>query len=170
MSQAMPIAPIPSGPTTVTADIPCRKCGYNLRGLSTDARCPECGIAVAASVSGDLLRFCDPEWVKLLARGTQMISLGVALAFFLDISNIATTLTIRNRAPSINSLAVLAGNVLIVIGSWWLTTPDPSGIGEDKYGTVRKIIRITLVIGIVNGLITLATSLTTLPPVRSQLV
>ena len=40
MSQAMPIAPIPSGPTTVSADIPCRKCGYNVRGLSTDRAVP----------------------------------------------------------------------------------------------------------------------------------
>ena len=106
----------------------------------------------------------------LLLRGTQMIIAGVVVVFFAVIAQIALALMIGNRARLIGSLAVLAGNVLIVIGSWWLTMPDPSGIGEDKYGTARKIIRITLVIGIVNTLIALVPTLTTLPPDLSQLV
>ena len=33
-------------------DIPCPSCGYNLRGLSLDRGCPECGLKiVAASLS-----------------------------------------------------------------------------------------------------------------------
>lgn len=30
----------------VTADLPCRRCGYPLRGRPVDSRCPECGLAV----------------------------------------------------------------------------------------------------------------------------
>ena len=30
-------------------DLACRRCGYNLRGLSTDGACPECGTAVGQS-------------------------------------------------------------------------------------------------------------------------
>ena len=37
-------------------DFQCRTCGYNLRGLDTDGRCPECTTAVGRSVHGDLTR------------------------------------------------------------------------------------------------------------------
>ena len=30
------------------------------------------------------------------------------------------------------------GNLLMLIGSWQMTEPDPSGVGEDRYGTVIK--------------------------------
>src|SRR5215204_640282 len=30
-------------PRTITRDLPCLKCGYNLRALATDTKCPECG-------------------------------------------------------------------------------------------------------------------------------
>ncbi|HEV7298948.1 MAG TPA: hypothetical protein VGN72_06240 [Tepidisphaeraceae bacterium] len=36
--------------TIVEADVPCIACGYNVRGLPTDNRCPECGHDVRASV------------------------------------------------------------------------------------------------------------------------
>jgi uncharacterized membrane protein len=36
-----------------------------------------------------------------------------------------------------------------------MTEPDPSGLGEDKYGTSRKIIRIALIVGIVQQVLNL---------------
>src|SRR5688572_29680452 len=32
---------------TVDADVPCGRCGYNLRGLKAGGACPECGLPVA---------------------------------------------------------------------------------------------------------------------------
>jgi hypothetical protein len=40
--------------------------------------------------------------------------------------------------------------LLMLAGSWLLTEPDPSGLGEDKYGRSRKIIRFALVVGLIN--------------------
>jgi hypothetical protein len=60
----------------VVSDIPCRKCGYNLRGLHIDGRCRECGRAVGLSVQGDLLRFSDPGWLRKLQRGARLIIWG----------------------------------------------------------------------------------------------
>src|SRR5688500_20183649 len=67
-------APAPEGP--IGNDLPCRKCGYNLRGLTPAMRCPECGTAVGYSLQGDLLRFCDPGWVDTLSRRTSLIVRG----------------------------------------------------------------------------------------------
>src|SRR5258706_15757786 len=61
------------GTSGIAQDTPCRKCGYNLRGLSGDGRCPECGTSVGFSLQGDLLRFCDPSWVDTLRRGVNCI-------------------------------------------------------------------------------------------------
>lgn len=33
----------PSAPRSIPHDLPCAGCGYNLRGLTTDRKCPECG-------------------------------------------------------------------------------------------------------------------------------
>jgi hypothetical protein len=160
----------PSAPTVVTTDIRCRKCGYNLRGLGTDARCPECGVAVAASISGDLLRYCDPDWVALLAQGSKIIIAGFIVIFLGIITSIALFFAIGPGSSVVGPLGIFAGNVLIVIGSWLITTPDPSGVGEDKYGTVRKTIRVTLLIGAINTLIAMIVQFAPPPPMAAQMI
>lgn len=44
-----------SGPkqrTTLARSLPCRQCGYDVRGLPVGGVCPECGFAVGATVEG----------------------------------------------------------------------------------------------------------------------
>jgi hypothetical protein len=50
--------------------------------------------------------------------------------------------------PFVAPFVGLAGGLVYLYGAWLMTEPDPSGIGEDRYGTVRKIIRVTLLIGL----------------------
>lgn len=47
---------VQEGAATIDADIPCLSCGYNLRGLAEDGRCPECGTAIEPSVQRYRLR------------------------------------------------------------------------------------------------------------------
>ena len=58
-----------AAPYEIQEDTPCLACGYNLRGLSSDWRCPECGTAIGRSLHGNLLRFAQPQYVRKLARG-----------------------------------------------------------------------------------------------------
>ena len=37
--------------TQITYDVPCIRCGYNVRGLSYDHLCPECGKPIETTVS-----------------------------------------------------------------------------------------------------------------------
>lgn len=149
----------------VTADLPCRKCSYNLRGLTLEGRCPECGAAVGLSVAGDLLRFSNPQWVRTLQRGVRLIIWGVAVIVIgIGLAGVlAATVT-----PTIGLVALVApliGYLLSLVGTWWLTEPDPSGLGEDQYGTSRRLIRITLLMSVADALLAVVQGTVTIPPV-----
>lgn len=156
----VPAEPIP----TLTADVPCRKCSYNLRGLSLDGRCPECGSAVGLSVTGDLLRFADPQWVLKLRRGTQLIIAGIGVIVATIVAALAVAFledptAVGAAAPLsewITTGGTLLGYVVILVGSWLLTEPDPSGLGERDYGAARKLIRVSLAVGAVGTVIEFA--------------
>jgi hypothetical protein len=163
-SYASPPTPPLDAAGNVVVDLPCRKCAYNLRTLSINGRCPECGTAVGFSAQGDLLRFSDPGWVMTLHRGVVLILagiaviiLGVLLAVLIGFTGAVTVTAVVAGA------AGLVGYVLILIGTWLLTAPDPSGLGEDRYGTSRKLIRITMLIGLASQALELIEAGFTLP-------
>src|SRR5204863_7208209 len=72
--------PVSANPFLET-DVPCAQCGYNLRTLRADGRCPECGSDVGPSIwihrrkqqrrpqPPELLSAADPHWVRQLKVG-----------------------------------------------------------------------------------------------------
>jgi len=64
---------------TLQRDVPCIKCGYNLRGLPRDRNCPECGTPVTRSAPGDLLSAADPAWLSSVYRGQSRITIAGVL-------------------------------------------------------------------------------------------
>ncbi len=163
----MPLESVPLGVAdaqgVVTTDLPCRKCSYNLRGLSIEGRCPECGSAVGLSVQGDLLRFADPTWVRTLARGVRLIIWGIVVI----VLGVILAVVLAAAVPALVMVAIVApllGYILMLVGTWRMTEPDPSGLGEDQYGTSRRLIRITLVLGVIDALLDVVQELITVPP------
>ena len=58
----------------LTGDLPCIGCGYDIRGLSVLSQCPECGLAVRATV----LHRVDPSAEALRPMPTpRLTSLGI---------------------------------------------------------------------------------------------
>jgi hypothetical protein len=153
----------------VVADLSCRKCGYNLRGLNINGRCPECGTAVGYSAQGDLLRFCDPDWVETLRRGATFIIAGIAVIFLGVIVGIGLGAAIGASGgglailPVLMAIIVVVGYALGLIGWWSITTPDPSGLGEDTYGTSRKIIRVALLVGLASQVVDIGEKFSSVP-------
>lgn len=180
LSQTLPASistptPFQTAPRVVELDVNCRKCGYNLRGLTTEMRCPECGTAVAYSVMGDFIRFSDPGWVMHLRSGVRMILSGIAVYVIILILGIVAGMAAA-RSGAMPMIAVLAGiggivaQILITYGTWRLTEPDPSGLGEDQYGTIRKFIRIALLVGVGGAVLQLAAPYVVLPdPIPAML-
>lgn len=70
----------------VTADLPCRRCRYHLRGQETTGRCPECGLAIEETLRSSidlasLAGFASPGVSRLrLLAGSAMLGLAVAAA------------------------------------------------------------------------------------------
>jgi len=148
----------------VAIDIPCRKCAYNLRGLPAEGRCPECGASIGFSLMGDLLCYSDPSWVDTLRKGVKSILWGVVVTIVGAIGSITLDATLAAGVPPlVVVLVILLGYLLVLGGTWLLTSPDPSGLGEDKYGTSRRLIRITLLIGVVNQVLSVVERVEALP-------
>ena len=138
----------------VEADTPCRKCSYNIRGLSLDGQCPECATPIRLSVSDDLLRYSPPEFIRKLRKGVTFMLWGVLAMIVVGIVAAAVG---SYRPPAAHLLGLLA--VLpTIIGNWLLATPDPGGVGEERYGTERKIVRVSLAIVLLGNLITFIVS------------
>jgi hypothetical protein len=137
-----------------------------------DGVCPECGTAVMVSIQGDLLRFSDPAWIRLLSRGMRLILWGIVSYILAVIALVVLLIALPGAILSITMLSkivFLAASAIMVVGSWLITMPDPSGTGEDRYGMARKIIRITLVIGVGQSVIDLGITPQALSPELRQL-
>ena len=145
----------------VSQDFPCRKCAYNLRGLSSNGTCPECNAPVEISISGDLLRYSDPNYLESLRRGIHLIFAGIVATIVVVI--LRAVLMRTPQAGLLGSLLQLAASIIGVIGSWMLTNPDPSGIGESRYGKIRQTIRVCLMVGLGEDLIQAALSSAMMP-------
>ncbi|UCD27929.1 MAG: hypothetical protein JSV03_12610 [Planctomycetota bacterium] len=144
----------------IDQDVACIRCGYNLRGLLPERVCPECGTPIGRSTYGDLLQFCDPLWVRTLASGTNWMVGGILCAFlgaFLSgaVSAVASS-NIKVAIAQVLAFEIACGLVML-IGGWKVTTPDPSKVVQEQKLTARKLTRIiyvtTFVLGPVQQLI-----------------
>jgi hypothetical protein len=153
MSIAGDVPVPPQAPTVVQDDSPCRKCGYNLRGLSPDGRCPECGTPVGLSLHGDLLRYSDPPWVQTVARGFRLMIGGIAVIVVAVILGMIVGGIGWTQGTLLVELLALVGWLLHLVGLWLATERDPSGLGEDQYGTARRIIRIGAVASVAGNVL-----------------
>ena len=136
---------VPPAAEAVNEDIPCRKCAYNLRSMRTDGRCPECGTSVWVSLQGTLLRYSDPNWVETIRRGFARMIAGITIVVAAMILAIILSAMRLFNVVSLVQLVGIAGWLIYMWGIWLITEPDPSGLGEDQYGTSRKIIRVGVV-------------------------
>lgn len=136
----------------IDEDVHCRSCGYNLRGLDLDSRCPECGASVGMSVYGDFLRYSDPDWVGRLSKGMDLIVYAIALAIFGGLATLLVVLASEAMwggalEPVVAWVVVLymVVAVLMLRGIWLLTTLDPAKPLEET-DVVRNVARYGLLV------------------------
>lgn len=142
----------------VVADVPCRKCGYNLRGLRQEYNCPECGAPVIHAVQQPLLQYADPAWVKKLYQGSLWILWGILASTVAACLGGGLTAAANMGTLVAQGIVILAGLVALR-GVLLLTEPDPSGIGENTYVTSRRLARFGVLVGLLGDVLNLSAGL-----------
>ncbi len=124
----------------VRADLACRECGYNLRGLRFDQTCPECGIDVEWSTHGHLLRYAGVRWLRSLYRGTGFLIASIILSFVALVALLSESVNASREAIS---LPLLYGVIATgITGSLFLTTQEPRMHSSEPLHSARRITRL----------------------------
>ncbi|MCH7596570.1 MAG: hypothetical protein IID35_08425 [Planctomycetes bacterium] len=150
---ASPIDADSQAASPIDVDILCVHCGYNLRGLTSDGRCPECGGAIADSMRGELLRFADVEWLTKLRLGVALKLWAITLAVLLAMGGGVVT-GVTGSPDAVWLIAVVTMFVSAALGlwgTWCITAPDPRLSLSEQSVTLRKVIRACAVAGLASG-------------------
>lgn len=111
-------------PAEAIGDIYCFGCGYNLRGLSEQSTCPECGRPVSATTQGQLAAIADPAWLKRLSRGAGILAANIPAHFLAIIACVLLTAIYNSREILNWSLITMTGvTTLWASAALWVLTP-----------------------------------------------
>jgi hypothetical protein len=130
----------------IAVDLACSACGYNLRGLTLDRRCPECGTAIARSAFGNELRFSDPGWVEKLRRGASLLRWYIVITILTGLAAGGAAAGVLGARGAGSAAAFLLPIGLMVqflgaAGAFLVTTQEPRvALAEDPV-TLRKVVR-----------------------------
>lgn len=135
-------------------DLFCASCGYNLRGLAPDGKCPECGTPVSRSIYGIYLRYCDAAWVEKLRRGGSLLRWSIVLSILLAVSAglVGGLFGARGGPPppafGIAAFLIQAAvQVMGLMAAFLVTTQEPRiALTEDPI-TLRKVVRVCALAG-----------------------
>ena len=99
----------------LSRDIPCAECGYNLRGLAPQGRCPECGqdvcVSLAERVAPDAGAVVpDPRWRRQMVESLVLSLVGLVLGMGTMV-NWPAGWEWSRRGPNVP---------VVLVSTWWV--------------------------------------------------
>lgn len=143
----------------IDIDLACHFCGYNLRSLSIDGNCPECGNPVRLCIRQGWLGFADRTWLARLRRGVSiylwMLLAGAAYCIGQLIYTFASAVPSGPGVPqatlgyqAANSAIGIIFSVAWLAAVWHLTSPEPIPERGLHQSSVAKAARWLLVVSL----------------------
>lgn len=133
--QEKDLVAVPSAPWQILFDLMCVQCGFNLRGLQSDGRCPECGVAIGQTLRGETLRFANRRWVTMLRVGIALALATLGLAPGNLVVEIKGGWEMRVLWIGAEELAGFAA-------VWCLSAQEPRLTGRERWGSLRRWLRL----------------------------
>jgi hypothetical protein len=140
-------------PLIVEDHIRCFRCGYNVRGLSRDGLCPECGSAVGESIRRHRLGVrgllpmdaADPRWVRKLAWSLTLILLSIVAVLLWE----AIALSEVELPRWFQQAAYISPSFMLALGAWINASHEPTftAVFQDRW--LRRSIRAAVIAWIV---------------------
>lgn len=142
-----------------TMDVMCRRCAFNLRGLTPEKNCPECGYPIRYSIAVDHLIYSSPDYLRKLSQGLAWVLIVTILQFVIGIGSAIVVVIFSINAASTGTPVPpqwqLIGTLLSVpltfglLYGWWLfSEPDPGVASTQQGQTPRRIVRWATVINV----------------------
>ncbi len=154
-------------PTSIVLDrnVACVRCSYNLRGLPTNGKCPECGEPIANSARGFEPRRFSKEHLASMRFGLTMVLIGVLVHVPFSIAPIVACLERSRYLEAVDLLAAIMGlgsSATLVAGYWCYAVIDADYRERVRALSVRRVLHIAAVASFVISLIRLIPSLAVL--------
>lgn len=149
-------------------DVLCRRCRFNLRGLTPERNCPECGFPIERTLQGDPLILSSPGYLRKLSIGlawilvSTIVQIGLSLvgaaagfvAAFLVASGGMTAFPYWSQIVMV--IISIPLSLALLYGWWMFSTPDPditSVTASDSGDSPRIIVRWMTVLLVVTSLL-----------------
>lgn len=133
----------------------CFQCDYELVGLDPSGPCPECGFPIEGSIGRGQLSTADPAYLAKLHKGVFWIQTAIILMVlqFIGMFFIGTMTGIggagvgaANTINLISPILSVAFSVMLLIGWWMFSTPNPDTSDRYSGDDARKLVRIMILI------------------------
>lgn len=138
--------------TNVTEGKSCHKCGYALTGLSPNGLCPECGTPVTDSLRGILLQYASADYLREVRSGLSLYLNGILVSIVVGVIGAILGFTAAAGMTSMSGVQPIATGlslipaIMMLLGFWKYTTPDPGYSGQENPNSARQVARIALIV------------------------
>lgn len=129
---------------SISYSLVCIKCEYDLRGVSADANCPECGTPMRHTLGKTFpLSQASPRYIACLYWGSVLV-LGSWAGTMFNILVGAYWSVIGPPAQVFSRAHIHMGTVLDLVyftGCWLLSAPQTAALGRSERGSGRRFLR-----------------------------